>query len=161
MSVLFVVMKFQNLHKILHKSGVTSSKNLSFHRLAVRTSAKVMYEFGVPPLSRQGESFFFALARRMHIPKCREGFLVLLLLVSPSPFSALYVHVSQGRMKCFIEYWDEHTVVLVTYRSPDQAPLPREQEVGLYIYVPPSVPLMRFCSDMYNTRHFGTMWACR
>jgi hypothetical protein len=77
--------------------------------------------------------------------KTRECFLML-LMVSPSPFSALYVHVSQGRMKCFIEYWDEHTVVLVTYRSPDQTPLPlpREQEVGLYIYVHPSVPLMRF-----------------
>jgi hypothetical protein len=39
--------------------------------------------------------------------------------------------VSQGRMKCFIEYWEEHTVVLVTYRSPDQAPLPQEQEVAI------------------------------
>ena len=85
----------------------------------------------------------------------RAGLLVLLLVVSPLPFSALYVHVSQGRMKCFIEYWEEHTVVLVTYRSPDQAPLPREQEVYIYvhpsvfmslicIYVHPSVPLMRF-----------------
>ena len=55
--------------------------------------------------------------------------LLLALAVGPLPGDAIYVRVRQGNNRCFIEMLEKNTVVLVTYSSPDQAPLPHEPEV--------------------------------
>jgi hypothetical protein len=59
------------------------------------------------------------------------GFVILLLALAVLPCAALYVRVRQGKSRCFIEMLREHEVVIVRYRSPDQAPLPPEPEVCL------------------------------
>ncbi len=53
-----------------------------------------------------------------------------LLVLVARPCSALYVRVRQGKGKCFIEMLEDNEVVVLRYRSPDQAPLPHEPEVA-------------------------------
>ena len=55
--------------------------------------------------------------------------LLLLLVLVARPCSALYVRVRQGKGKCFIEMLEDNEVVVLRFRSPDQAPLPHEPEV--------------------------------
>ena len=54
---------------------------------------------------------------------------VLSIVSSLASCEGLYVRVRQGKGKCFIEMLQEHEVLVLRYRSPDQSPLPPEPEV--------------------------------
>lgn len=71
------------------------------------------------------------MRRRTGIAAGSVILLLALAVPAPLPCAALYVRVRQGKSRCFIEMLREHEVVIVRYRSPDQAPLPPEPEVCL------------------------------
>eukprot|EP00286_Rhodomonas_abbreviata_P020823 CAMPEP_0181296626 /NCGR_PEP_ID=MMETSP1101-20121128/4805_1 /TAXON_ID=46948 /ORGANISM="Rhodomonas abbreviata, Strain Caron Lab Isolate" /LENGTH=200 /DNA_ID=CAMNT_0023401505 /DNA_START=90 /DNA_END=689 /DNA_ORIENTATION=+ len=64
----------------------------------------------------------------------RFSFLVLAgcLMLPFQQTEAVYIKLMQGQTRCFIEMMQPNEVMMVKYKSPDQADLPREPERQLY-----------------------------